>query len=159
MNKETPTNTRTLLCEVVPGQSSRVKIPEVIPPRFAIVEFQVLPNGDLRPARVHWNQWVKLTDSAIEKMGVNISRRTVLRLGHNGYVRLRRISPLTSEVCLRSLLRHLERVEADPQFWSRHQIPKGWDDQGEVIWEDWIMSRLEAFNATQVDGWRDSEFS
>jgi hypothetical protein len=67
--------------------------------------------------------WVQVTDATESVDGIPLSRSTLLRLGRAGFIRLRRITPLSIQVHLGSLLDHLEAVE-DPEFWDERNNRK-----------------------------------
>ena len=52
-----------------------------------------------------------------DKIGVSISRETLIRLGRAGFIRLRRPTPGLIEVHIGSLIDHFESVE-DEEFWT-----------------------------------------
>lgn len=136
----------TLLVEIAPGKEG-VSAPKATVPRFAIAEFIQLENGDLRVKRLHWSEWITLHQENLTKLGIKMDVRTVVRLGNNGYIRVRMTSPKLREMNLSSWLSHVAAVEADPNFWERRLEPVGFDEGGKVIWGNSLLTRRDLFDA------------
>lgn len=139
----------TLLLELEPGKKSASDVTATVP-LFGIVEFQQLGNGDLRAKTLHLGEWLVLHQSNLKKLGVQMDVRTVIRLGNNGYVRVRQPGPQTRELNLASWVAHLKAVEGDPLFWQRRLEAVGFDEKGKVIWRESLLTRRENYDAYSV---------
>jgi len=113
-----------LVVEAAPGErgacpAGALDPSQVKAPPFAICRMTRLGNGDYRPVPVEWGEWISLRDDAAARLGINLSRNTLIRLWLNGYIKMRQPSPQIYELNLASLVDHLRAVRDDSGFWSR----------------------------------------
>jgi hypothetical protein len=144
---------RVLPVEIAPrvlaGAAERA-LPGPVLPRCAIVTFSQNDRGDLVARELDWTEWLPVRNDRLAELGIRLSQQTILRLGYNGYIRLRRPAPQTHEFHLGSLRAHLKRVESDLGFWQRRTIPAGWDAQGEILWREDLASRFANYQTVDL---------
>ncbi len=102
--------------QITPGLAVQ-PVPLAAVPAFGVVEWHRRPDGSFEPKLVSHDEWVGLSDMMTDKIGVSISRETLIRLGRAGFIRLRRPTPGLIEVHIGSLIDHFESVE-DEEFWT-----------------------------------------
>jgi len=113
-------NTSDQKLEIAPGREVAAPPAIELPPA---VLCEVIPTGGgefrLRPIVC---EWVEFNQRTLRALGLERQARTLTRLATAGFIRMRRLSPLRSQLHLPSLLAHCEAVEADPEFWNEARL-------------------------------------
>lgn len=122
------TGERMPITEVSPGEFIAT-VPRSELPLFAVAELSSDPGGRAgrMQARVKvWTAHVRITDHIGERIGVDISPKTLKRLVKTGFVRGSRPTPRMTVIDLSSLFDHLEAA-AKPGFWTATRLAQ-WDE-------------------------------
>ena len=106
--------------QITPGLAIQ-PAPLAAVPAFGVIEWHRHADGRFEPRLVTKDEWFALADDMFAKLGLSISRETLIRLGRSGFIRLRRPTPGLIEVNLESLITHFENCEEE-DFWTEERI-------------------------------------
>ncbi len=95
-------------------------------PSLGVVNLVRQKDGSLIPMLRTWKPWVKLTVDLPEKLGIELSYRTLRTLILAGFVDARAITPRQTLVNVGSLFAHFDNVR-DPEFWTPERV-RAWED-------------------------------
>lgn len=104
--------------ELAPGETLPVEIPREAIPRYGIVQMMRQADGSYLPVLLPWGKTVRMhNDIGRKELGVDISYKTLMRLGKAQFIRIYAIAPQAYELDLKSFYDHIEAVQ-DPEFWT-----------------------------------------
>lgn len=111
---------------VAPGVSIEDARGKAHVPSLGVVNLVRQKDGSLIPMLRTWKPYVKLTVDLPEKLGLDLTYRTLRTLILAGFVDARAITPRQTLVNVGSLFAHFDAVR-DPEFWTPERV-KAWED-------------------------------
>jgi hypothetical protein len=108
--------------EAAPGKSVTMHAPAFSPdelPKFMTAQVVPLGGGAFRLQPRPLNAWVSFSRRDLDRLGITISQTTLRRLAVAKFIEVRQISPSRHELSLQSWFAHCDRVQNDPEFWTR----------------------------------------
>jgi hypothetical protein len=109
--------------EVAPGEEVApwpVHLP--MPVRIGVFEMIEEADGRFRPVMRLHSTWVRMTMDVTERLGLGTTYASLRRLIVAGFVKGRQLTPNSHSFCIQSFFQHVERVRADPEFWTGENL-------------------------------------
>lgn len=114
---------RRVRAELTPGRvAGAVEIPRDTIPRFGVVEILQARDGSVVPIIKNWGQKIRLTHDLPRRLGLDLSRSSLLRLMRADFIRYHQVTPGTILLDVASVAEHVAATQNGQEFWTPERI-------------------------------------